>query len=177
MAAEAERGIQAQLLRHDVGRIGVFPGDAGLRLGLRLARHGWASLLVWGISGIRVRARLRPGRRKNGTKCGGAQAGMCFLLSNSGGRLMIWRTRASDVFPAPLFEIDMKEKALITRLFQPPIDMSKVSTLVYHLPDGPALSLEMNGGEIFFDPDMELGDICDTTEIDGVLHFFPKGNA
>ena len=71
----------------------------------------------------------------------------------------------------------MKEKALMTRLFQPPIDMSKVSTLVYHLPDGPALSLEMNGGEMFFDPDMELGDICDTTEIDGVLHFFPKGNA
>ena len=71
----------------------------------------------------------------------------------------------------------MNEKALMTRLFQPPIDMSKVNTLVYHLPDGPALSLEMNGGDFFFDPDMELGDICDTTEIDGVLHFFPKGNA
>jgi len=25
--------------------------------------------------------------------------------------------------------------------------------------------------------DMELGDICDTSDIDGVLHFFPRGNA
>ena len=71
----------------------------------------------------------------------------------------------------------MKEGPMLTRLFNQPVDMSKVSTLVYHLPDGPAVSVQVDGNEQLFDPDMELGDICDTTDIDGVLHFFPKGNA
>ena len=66
---------------------------------------------------------------------------------------------------------------MLTRLFNQPVDMSKVSTLVYHLPDGPAVSVQVDGNELLFDPDMELGYICDTTDIDGVLHFFPKGNA
>lgn len=57
------------------------------------------------------------------------------------------------------------------------IDFSKVETLVYHLPDGPAFSVEMEGLEDLIDIDMEMGDVCDTSEIDGVLHFFPKGNA
>lgn len=83
---------------------------------------------------------------------------------------------ASVSFPSSR-QCTMKDTPSMTRLFTPPIDMSKVSTLVYHLPDGPALSLDMAGEELFFDPEMELGDICDTTEIDGVLHFFPKGYA
>lgn len=57
------------------------------------------------------------------------------------------------------------------------IDFTKVETLVYHLPDGPALSVEMDGLEDIIDFDMEDGDFCDTSEIDGVVHFFPKGNA
>ena len=57
------------------------------------------------------------------------------------------------------------------------IDLSRVDTLVYHLPDGPALSVEMEGLEGIFDLDMEIADICDTSDIDGVMHFFPKGNA
>ena len=57
------------------------------------------------------------------------------------------------------------------------IDFTKVDTLVYHLPDGPSFSLEMqNIGELV-DIEMEYGDICDTSDIDGVVHFFPRGNA
>lgn len=63
------------------------------------------------------------------------------------------------------------------RMFSNPIDLSKVNTLIYHLPDGPTFSVELNELTGFIDLDMEMGDICDTSEIDGVLHFFPKGNA
>ena len=61
--------------------------------------------------------------------------------------------------------------------FSNPIDFSKVDTLVYHLPDGPSFSVQMEGVEELFDLEMEVGDICDTSEIDGVVHFFPRGNA
>jgi len=63
------------------------------------------------------------------------------------------------------------------RFFSNPIDLSKVNTLIYHLPDGPTFSVELNELTGFIDLDIEMGDICDTSEIDGVLHFFPKGNA
>lgn len=66
---------------------------------------------------------------------------------------------------------------MMKKIFARPIDFSKVETLVYHLPDGPAFSMEMNDLSELFNFDMEFGDICDTSEIDGVLHFFPKGNA
>ncbi|GBE12142.1 hypothetical protein BMS3Bbin14_00654 [bacterium BMS3Bbin14] len=58
-----------------------------------------------------------------------------------------------------------------------PIDFSKVDTLVYHLPDGPSFAVQMEGIEDLIDIDMEMGDVCDTSDIDGVVHFFPKGNA
>jgi len=35
----------------------------------------------------------------------------------------------------------------------------------------------MEGIEDLIDIDMEMGDVCDTSDIDGVIHFFPKGNA
>jgi hypothetical protein len=63
------------------------------------------------------------------------------------------------------------------KLFSPPIDLTAVSTVVYHLPDGPALSLKIDGIEEYLDLELELGHICDTSAIDGVIHFFPKGNA
>ena len=63
------------------------------------------------------------------------------------------------------------------RIFINPIDLTKVNTLIYHLPDGPIYSVEVDGLDGFFDLDTELGDICDTSDIDGVLHFFPRGNA
>ncbi|HHD56905.1 MAG TPA: hypothetical protein ENK89_04415 [Desulfobulbaceae bacterium] len=63
------------------------------------------------------------------------------------------------------------------KIFTPTIDFSKVDTLIYHLPDGPTLSVNMHSFEELFDLDMEIGEVCDTSEIDGVVHFFPKGNA
>ncbi len=63
------------------------------------------------------------------------------------------------------------------RIFARPIDFSKVETLVYHLPEGPAFSMELDDMSELFNFEMEFGDICDTSDIDGVLHFFPKGNA
>ena len=63
------------------------------------------------------------------------------------------------------------------RIFSNTIDLSKVDTLIYHLPNGPSFSVEMDEIGGLFDIDMEMGDICDTSDIDGVLHFFPKGNA
>ena len=63
------------------------------------------------------------------------------------------------------------------KLFTPQIDLSGVSTVVYHLPDGPALTMKIDGIEEYLDFELELGHICDTSEIDGVLHFFPRGNA
>jgi hypothetical protein len=63
------------------------------------------------------------------------------------------------------------------KLFSPPIDLSSVSTVVYHLPNGPALSLKINGIEEYLDLELELGHICDTSDIDGIIHFFPRGNA
>lgn len=66
---------------------------------------------------------------------------------------------------------------IMKKYYYKSIDLAKVETLVYHLPDGPALSVETEGLEGIFDLNMEIGDICDTSDIDGVMHFFPKGNA
>lgn len=63
------------------------------------------------------------------------------------------------------------------KLFSRPIDLTGVNTVVYHLPDGPALTMKIEGIEEYLDLELELGHYCDTSEIDGVLHFFPKGNA
>ena len=66
---------------------------------------------------------------------------------------------------------------LLMKLFVRPVDLTSVSTIVYHLPDGPSLSLEIDGIEEYVDLDLEMGHFCDTSDIDGTLHFFPKGNA
>jgi hypothetical protein len=56
-----------------------------------------------------------------------------------------------------------------------PVDFNKVRRVVYHLPNGPSFSVEIQGaGDLI---EFGFGDTCDTSEIDGVLHFFPKGNA
>ncbi|GAB4343120.1 MAG: hypothetical protein Kow0089_18680 [Desulfobulbaceae bacterium] len=73
--------------------------------------------------------------------------------------------------PGPDVDREMK------KIFYRAIDFTKVDTLVYHLPDGPALSVEMDGLADIIDFEMEYGDICDTSDIDGVVHFFPRGNA
>ena len=63
------------------------------------------------------------------------------------------------------------------KLFVRPINYAKVQTLIYHLPDGPALSLNIVGIGEFLDLELDIGHVCDTSEIDGNVHFFPKGNA
>ncbi len=63
------------------------------------------------------------------------------------------------------------------KLFYRPIDLRGVDTVIYHLPDGPALALRLDGIKEYFDFETEFGHVCDTSDIDGVLHFFPRGNA
>ncbi len=63
------------------------------------------------------------------------------------------------------------------KLFSQPIDLSKAQTLVYHLPEGPNLAMPLEGMEEFLALELNNGHICDTSDIDGVIHFFPKGNA
>lgn len=68
-------------------------------------------------------------------------------------------------------------KGFHMRLFSSPIDLTDADTVIYHLPDGPALSLNINGIEAYIDLELEMGHICDTSDIDGTIHFFPRGNA
>ena len=63
------------------------------------------------------------------------------------------------------------------KLFSQPVDFTRVQTLVYHLPEGPSLALPSEGIEEFLELELSIGHICDTSDIDGVIHFFPKGNA
>ena len=63
------------------------------------------------------------------------------------------------------------------KLFVRPVDFSRVQTLVYHLPEGPTLTLPPEGIAEFLELELDVGHICDTSDIDGVVHFFPKGNA
>ena len=63
------------------------------------------------------------------------------------------------------------------KLFHPIRDFSSVQTIIYHLPDGQTLSLKTDGIEEYLEFELEFGHVCDTSEIDGVIHFFPQGNA
>jgi hypothetical protein len=56
-----------------------------------------------------------------------------------------------------------------------PFDMNKVHTIVYHLPDGEILAIDKDTIEAGVN--FGCGDVCDTSEINGEVHFFPKGNA
>ena len=55
------------------------------------------------------------------------------------------------------------------------IDLDKANTIVFHLPDGEALSMAVKGVE--GDLELGMGKICDTSEINGEIHYFPRGNA
>ena len=57
------------------------------------------------------------------------------------------------------------------------IDFSKIQTLLYHFPDGKVLRLEIKDIEQLATLQFEIGKFCDTTDIDGVLHFYPRGNS
>lgn len=55
------------------------------------------------------------------------------------------------------------------------IDLSKVRAVVYHMPGGDSFAVPVEGIEQFIE--FGFGKICDTSEIDGFIHFFPRGNA
>lgn len=57
------------------------------------------------------------------------------------------------------------------------VDISKVQTLLYHFPDGQVLRLEIKDIEQLATLKFEIGRFLDTSEIDGILHFYPHGNA
>ncbi len=58
-----------------------------------------------------------------------------------------------------------------------PVDFSEVDTVIYHLPDGPTLTLDINEVREFLSFELEHGHYCDTSAVDGTIHFFPRGNA
>ena len=57
------------------------------------------------------------------------------------------------------------------------IDISKVETLLYHFPDGKVLQLAVKNIQQLYNKEFELGRFCDTTHINGILHFYPAGNS
>ncbi len=57
------------------------------------------------------------------------------------------------------------------------IDFSKVQTLLYHFPDGKVLQFEIKNVEHLATLEFELGRFCDTSDINGILHFYPRGNS
>jgi hypothetical protein len=57
------------------------------------------------------------------------------------------------------------------------IDVTKVRTIVYHVPNGKILRIDIADLNKISELQFEIGSICDTSDIDGVLHFFPRGNA
>jgi hypothetical protein len=63
------------------------------------------------------------------------------------------------------------------KLFVRPVDFSRVNTLVYHLPEGPTVALPPEGIEEFLELELNTCHIWDSSDIDGVVHLFPRGNA
>jgi hypothetical protein len=57
------------------------------------------------------------------------------------------------------------------------IDISKVQTLLYHFPDGKVLQLEIRDIDQLSALKFETGRFCDTSDINGILHFYPHGNS
>ena len=74
------------------------------------------------------------------------------------------------------FGFHYKEDATVN-FFPNTIDLSKVQTLLYHFPDGKVLRMEIKDIEQLSTLELEIGRFCDTSEIDGILHFYPHGNA
>ena len=56
------------------------------------------------------------------------------------------------------------------RTWAKPIDLTKVRTVIYHLPDGQTVAVKLEGLQEFMD--LRHGNICDTSDVNGVVHFF-----
>lgn len=57
------------------------------------------------------------------------------------------------------------------------IDITKIQTLLYHFPDGKVLKLDIKDIDQLSALQFEVGRFCDTTAINGILHFYPRGNS
>lgn len=57
------------------------------------------------------------------------------------------------------------------------IDISKIQTLIYHFPNGHMLQIEIKDIKQLAVLEYEIGKLCDTSHIDGKLHFYPRGNS
>jgi hypothetical protein len=55
------------------------------------------------------------------------------------------------------------------------VDLAGVQTIVYHLLGGEALAVPVEEFEGYFDPG--FGEVCDTSEFNGEVHYFHRGNA
>lgn len=55
------------------------------------------------------------------------------------------------------------------------VDLAQTDTVVFHLPDGEALTLPV--AELEGELELGFGKVCDTSEINGEIHYFPRGNA
>ena len=60
-------------------------------------------------------------------------------------------------------------------VFSKVVDLGSANTIVFHLPDGEALALPVEG--VDGDLELGLGKVCDTSSINGEIHYFPRGNA
>lgn len=58
-----------------------------------------------------------------------------------------------------------------------PVDLSEANTIIYHVPGGPALTVQVEGIEEYIELGYEMGHVCDNSKIDGTVHFFPRGTA
>jgi len=56
-----------------------------------------------------------------------------------------------------------------------PIDLEKVRAVIYHAPEGQAYTVKIEVMDQF--KELGLGELCDTSEIDGNVHFYPRGYA
>jgi len=52
---------------------------------------------------------------------------------------------------------------------------SKVRAVVYHMPGGESFAIPVDSSTPLIE--FGLGRILDTSEIDGLIHYFPRGNA
>jgi len=56
-----------------------------------------------------------------------------------------------------------------------PVNFENIRAIVFHMPDGDYFTLDVDGIEHCLD--FTFGKYCDTSDIDGMLHFYPDGNA
>lgn len=61
------------------------------------------------------------------------------------------------------------------KLYGRAVALGQVDTIVFHLADGGDLALPVEGLE--GDMELGLGRVCDISDINGEIHYFPLGNA